>query len=699
MKRDKKLLTTLTIICCIPFFYILLRKPTMTYALTAINTSNDVIALFPTKPKQIMIQTELALNEARNELAQLIAIPLAKRTYDNTAGVLDQLVAFSNACINAAIAATLHMVHPDEQVRNQAQATVLKTQNFLIDQIFTNADLYRVFKEYCDCIAPKENLRPDQLLFLEETMDNFRKSGLELSNEQRAQVIKLKKEMVELELLFDKNIAHDQSTVAVRQEELAGLSPDFIDNLQKTEDGLYILGIDYPTYTQIMENCNVEQTRKQLWRAFNNRAYPANKEILEQLIAKRYELAQLLGFTTYAALELHDQMVKSPERAATFMNELNVRAQKKAERELKEFSKTLPDSISLTTNNKLKPWDVAYLKNQYKKSTFNIDENKIAEYFPVQHTIDSLLAIYQTFFSLEFKQLEACGLWHSDVKLIEVIDKSKNQLLGYLFLDLFPRPNKYNHACEHSIIPVTYNAQGLPNLGVSIVIANFPKPTGTKPALLKLKDVTTFFHEFGHAMHALLGRTKIIAFAGTNVKRDFVEMPSQMLEEWLWDPAILKMVSKHYQTGDSLPDAIIDTILKTRTFDSGFFIARQLLLANLSLEYFNNGPLVNLDQVFKKLFEQFMAGIQFDEDDHFYASFGHLTGYGARYYGYMWSKVFAHHLFAHIKREGLLNPVTGQRYIAAVLSPGGSKDPNDLLYDFLGMAPNQDAFLLDMGLL
>ncbi len=210
----------------------------------------------------------------------------------------------------------------------------------------------------------------------------------------------------------------------------------------------------------------------------------------------------------------------TPDRATTFLNELTTKAQKKAAQEAKEFTQSLPPSVQLV-NGKLQPWDFNFVKTYYKKTTYNVDENKIAEYFPMESTVDSLLEIYQKFFDLEFKQIPATGLWDPEVSLIEVYDKTKKITAGYLFMDLFPRANKYSHACEHTMIPVGYAADGKPNLGVAIVIANFPKPMADKPSLLLFKDVNTFFHEFGHAMHALLGRTAVSSFSGTRCKARF----------------------------------------------------------------------------------------------------------------------------------------------------------------------------------
>jgi len=686
-------------ICSFFFVYFFLRKPSMMHALSDIKTSKDAIALIPTSVSQIESRTAQSLEQAKQALQKILDIPDDQRTYANTAAALDQLNAFSNAAINASAIATLELVHPDEAVRNAARAAVLEAQNWFIDHIATNRQLYKAFKAYVDGNAHKEDLSDEQQRFLQETMKEFTRAGLDKSDEELAAIQKIKKELVQLEQDFDKNIAHDQSKITVDVDGLTGLSDDFIKNLLKAEDGKYIIGIDYPTYMQVMENCTNGVTRKNLWHAYMNRAYPANAQLLQKIVAKRAELAQILGFKSFAAFELDTEMVQSPERAEHFLNDINQKGQKKAAQEFIKFTATMPSSVALTVDGKLNPWDWLFVKNQYKKSALSLDENKIAEYFPMQHTIDSLLKIYEQFFNLSFKQLPVSGLWDADVKMIEVIDNATGKTIGYLFLDLYPRPNKYNHACEHTMVPATYDEQGNPNLGVVIVVANFPKPTIDKPSLLQLKNVTTFFHEFGHAMHALLGRTHMASFAGASVKRDFVEMPSQMLEEWLWDPEILKMVSHHYQTGESLSDELIATILPTRMYDSGFFITRQMCLAKLALECFNDGSSVDLDALYKKIFNQTMYRTEYIPADHFYAAFGHLTGYGARYYGYMWSKVFAHDLFHAIKKEGLLNPEVGRRYVNAVIGKGGSKDPNDLLKDFLGREPNQDAFLHDMGLL
>ena len=234
---------------------------------------------------------------------------------------------------------------------------------------------------------------------------------------------------------------------------------------------------------------------------------------------------------------------------------------------------------------------------------------------------------------------------------------------------------------------------------VTSVIANFPKATSTKPALFKRADVRTFFHELGHALHGMLGRTTIASYAGPRVKSDFVEMPSQMLEEWLWEKEVLQQVSCHYETGASLPDALIEKIIASKNFDAGYVMQRQAFLATVSLEYFKAGADKDLDALMQTIFERTRPQFAYDSQTHRYASFAHLAAslYGSKYYSYLWSKVFALDLFSVIKAHHFSREI-GKKYVADVLSKGGSKDPKELLVAFLGREPQQDAFFKDMGL-
>ncbi len=664
----------------------------------AFNTQ-DIISLFAITTDDITTKTPLYMTQAKDIIDTIIALSDQERTYANTARPLDEVVSLSNLAIAQNLYSSLEILHPDENIRNAAHDAYITIQAFWVDHVVSNKALYNAFMAYASQQRENEGLSAQQRYFINDTIDSFKREGLSLPDETLAQVNVLRKELAALSADFERNIAQDNKSITVKRDELRDLGDDFIATLKQTEDGLYILGIDYPTYFRVMENCSVAETRKKLYLAFSNRAYPINDEILKKFISKRDELARLLGYIDYAHCEIDGQMAATPERVQAFINDLMQRATIKTEQEFALLTQSLPTSVQLTADGKIQPWDIAYLQNMYKKTNFNLDEQKIAEYFPMQKTVDELLDIYRQFFSIEFQEEQATGLWHEDVTVVRVLNKERDQLLGTLLLDLYPRPNKYNHAAHTTIIPSTYKPDGSRIPDVSIVIANFTKSTATQPSLLKRSEVETFFHEFGHALHAVLGATEIASLSGTHTKTDFVELPSQMLEEWLIDKDMLKKVSGHYLTGQQLPDDIIDTIIKLKNLTSGYFVTRQTYLASLSLSYFDSEKDKNPHAIMEQLHEQIMKPSAFCKDNHFYASFGHLTGgYGAKYYSYLWSLVFALDIFATIKKHGLLNPEIGQKYIKEILSKGGAQDPNELLYNFLGREPNSQAFFEEMGL-
>ena len=662
-----------------------------------ISSIEQTAQLFPKSVREIEKRLEAYIQDVQAKIDALKAIPQTQRTFANTAGALDDATSKSDLSIFLAALAATKYLHPDETMRDAAQQASSKASAFFVDVLFDKA-LYQAFKEYIENNAQHETLSGEQQYYLKETMDDFIRMGLELPDDQLEQVKKLKKELTDLSLAYSKNSDTDQSTIEVTKEGLAGLPDDFIASLKRTDAGAYILGVDYPTLNTVLEQCEIADTRKRISIAFNNRAYPANESVLHEIIAKRDEVARLLGFASYAHLDIDDQMAKTPERASSFIDHLIQRADVKETQEYEMFKQELPPSVVLDADGKFYPWDMAFVVQTYKKKHFDVDEQKIAEYFPVAKTIDGLFSIYQQFFSLRFNEIPAPTLWHDDIRLLEVYDASTDTLLGRIMLDLYPRANKYSHAANLTLIPSIIMPDGKGNLSLSVIMANFPKAQGEKPPLFKRSDVKTFFHEFGHALHAMFGRTHVASFAGTHVKRDFVELPSQMLEEWLDDKAILKSLSGHYKTGEPLPDELIDRILQLKNLSIGSFVQRQGMLAKLSLEYFKAGADKDVDAIYRNLREHIMRHVAYIPEDHMFASFGHLTGYGAKYYGYMWSKVFAMDLFAEIKKMGLLNPEAGKKYVHAVLSRGGSVDPNQLLRDFLGREPNDKAFFEDMGI-
>ena len=663
-----------------------------------IKSIDDVKKLFPQTPQAINDEIKQCIEETKSDVQEIIAIPGQNRSFANTAAALDDVLTRSNTAIKESVISGIEYLHPDKVMRDAAHQAVKEVSDFLVDAVYNNKKLYAAFKEYAQGNALHEDLNPEQKYFIKETLKSFERAGLELPDDQLENVKKLKKELNDLSLAFDRNIADDARTICVSKKDLAGCTDEFINNLTQNGQGDYILGVDYPTYFYVMEHCDVEKTRKELFDAFSSRAYPANRELLKKIVAVRHELAQALGYESYAALNIDNQMASTVSRVDSFLHDLRTNAQAKTEHELHAFCQELPSSVCITQDGKINAWDLGRIKTYFKNKHFQIDERKIAEYFPMQHTIDSLLDIYEQFLGVAFKEKPVKGLWHDDVRLVEVYTKDRSQLLGYLFLDLHPRSNKYSHAAHLGVVPAITKDNGTRLPAVSIVMANFPKASSDRPSLLMRNDVSTFFHEFGHALHAMLGATELGSFAGTHVKTDFVEMPSQMLEEWLWDKEILKKVSKHYKTGESLPDQMIDNIIALKRYDAGNFVTRQTMLAQYALDLYKPGADKDPEALWYQKAETILPQINWGPNYKMFASFGHLTGYGAKYYGYLWSKVFALDLFDTIKKHGLLNPEIGTRYVTHVIGKGGSCDPNDLLCNFLGRQPSQEAFFKDMGI-
>lgn len=659
-------------------------------------TVEDIPNIFPKTPSELRNLMDNAMAQIKKDIAAILAIPDNERTWANTIYASEQAGYFFG--IPARIASVIKSTYSDDKMRDTAREKLLEMSNLSVDLLSQNVELYKAVKAYYEGNAKKENLTKDQQYVLDESMKEYKRSGIDKPEEIREQVKKLNKELAEIGLAFSQNIDGSERSIEVTREELAGLDDRFIEGLEKTGDNNYKLTTAYPIYFPIMENSTLAATREKLWREFANRAYPENMKVLEKLIEKRDELARLLGYSNYAALNIDGEMAQTPERAQAFLDDLLKRAQAKEDKEFKQLITDLPESVKLSPSNKFYAWDRTHAQTMYEKKHFKIDQREIAEYFPLESTIKGLLDIYRAFLGVEFKELPAGSYWDPEIKLVEVSSKETGAILGYLLLDLHPRFNKYCHACQMTVIPGFINSEGRRQTALALVISNFPKATATEPSLLELDDVRTFFHEFGHALHTILGATKLPSTSGTNVKTDFVEMPSQMLEEWLWDPAILKQLSKHYKTGAPLPDELIKTLVEQKNFASGTAMMRQIYIANLALKLFSSGAHPDIENLTKTLFQKMRKYGQYSPDDHFVASFGHLTGYGASYYSYLWSKVFALDLFNYIKERGLLNGEVGKRYVDKVLGKGGSEDPNDLLKDFLGREPNSNAFFKDLGL-
>lgn len=679
----------------------------------SVGTCSECARLFPASVSACTELVQAAKERSLKALDTIYSNGGSKRTFTNTAEAID--IAATELDVSASLLSVVSHVSPSKELRDAANKQVVELESFAIDNFESNRRLYQALKEVsgsesyqAEYTGPNATKDGEYNYWLQEQIEDYKRKGMELEEAEFARVVQLQKDLSQLTTTFAQNISEDATEVHFTEAEISGVPDSVVSALSKADDGRYVLKMDYPTYFGVMKNCEVAETRKTMSRAFNNRAYPVNEPVLREIIEKRHLLATLLGYPSYAHLYISDKMAKTPDTAQNFVDDLIPKLQNKWEQEAELVKSNLHPSCVLTEAGDIESHDITFLINQIKKDILNVSETAIQEYFPMDATVKALFDIYESFFDITFTQRDnGSELWHPDTSTLEVKENTSGRVLGHIILDLFPREGKYSHACCHSVVPPVRlegsETEFSPSL--SVVIANFPKASGDRPALFLHDDVQTFFHEFGHAIHGIMGRSRMATFAGTRVKRDFVELPSQMLEEWLWEPSILQRITRHYKTGEPLPMDLIQAKVNSKNAFSGRDSLRQLQFATYSLKIFGlpfsaqKAEALDTTKLFYDIEPRVMPGMNYAHDTHFECAFGHLTGYGAGYYGYMWSKVFALDVFEYIRsRNGLLDPTMGRRYVNCIIGVGGGRDPNDTLRTFLEREPNSEAFLKNIGI-
>lgn len=645
---------------------------------------------FSASPEEIAASCRDSRRRAESALAQIAALPATARTFDNTPWALDRTLAeLSDATASDSF---LKYVSVSSAVR--AAANDCETLLGQFDaETYAREDLYAALKAYA---ARGERLDAEDARLLERQLRDFRRAGLELTKEKRAEVLALRKELVALEAKFTRNINESRDAAYFEPSRLRGLPQDFIDRLEES-GGRKRVTLDYPDYFPFMDNARDAAARRELEAKFNNRAYPENLPILAEVLEKRRRAARLLGYPTHAHFVLETRMAKDPATVRAFLARLVKRLKPLGREELETLVALKRAFEGRSSDGRINAWDWRFYDNQLRKAKYAVDSQKVREYFPADLVAEQMLAVYQKLLGLRFRLVEDAAAWHPDARLYEISDAAGGKTIAWFYMDLFPREGKYKHAAAFSLI----SGRELPGLGyqrpVSAMVANFDKPTPSRPSLLTHDEVETFFHEFGHIMHQTLTRARHARFSGTATARDFVEAPSQMLENWVWDAEVLKSLSGHYKDrSKKLPRELLDSMLAAKHADAGLIHLRQLLFGSVDFLYHTDAP-GDTTSAYARLMRE-IALIPMSPGTHPEAGFGHLMGYDAGYYGYLWSKVYAEDMASEFRKEGFLNPLVGRRYRAEILEKGSSRDEMESIKAFLGREPNEDAFLESIGL-
>jgi len=648
-------------------------------------------------PEAVEASMKDAIATANAALDQIGAQDLGKVTFKSTVVALDD--ATYQAGLAANKATIIKETNTNPAMRTAGENAVKAFQEWAVG-IDYREDVYKAIKAFADT-HPKLTGEDEKLL--KETLRDYRRAGLELPPDQRREVEQLRKELSKLGTDFDSNIVKANAPVMFTKADLDGLPDSFFASPGiKTGDDVYTVMANVTwQFNTVEENAKSEATRKQLYLIREMLAKDTNVPVLNQMLALRNKIALRLGYKSWDDYQTEVKMAKTGANAEKYINDLVSGSQPKFDSEVAELQK-LKAADTNDRNAKLEVWDWRYYSNQRNKQKYAVDKEALRAYFPFQKALDGMFNIYQNIFGLKFEKIVAPYKWIDDLQLYLVTDSVKSEPLGMFYLDMFPREGKFNHFAQFDIISGKLLPDGKYQRPTVALLCNFPPATADKPSLLTHQDVETLFHEFGHALHSIVTRAKYGRFAGTHVPGDFVEAPSQMLQNWVWDKKVLDTFAADYRDpSKKIPTEIVKKMNDAKLANSGVLYRRQFAFASLDLALHNQHPedlpydcVAVSNPILEKVF------LPIDPSTTFVSYFGHLNGYDAGYYGYAWADAIAADMATVFEKakDGYLDKQAGMKLRREIYEPGDSRDVNVSIEKFLGRKQSIQPFLKKIGI-
>ncbi|KGL62732.1 M3 family metallopeptidase [Polaribacter sp. Hel1_85] len=627
-----------------------------------------------------------------------------KPTFENTTVALD----FSGEKLNriTSIFFNLNSAETNEGIQKIAQEVSPWLSEFAND-ITLNEALFKKVKAVYD-VRKNLDLTPEQDMLLDKQYKRFARNGANLNKVDKNKLREIDAKLSKLSLKFGENVLAETNAFEMHltnEEDLAGLPESVIEAAKevaklKVKEG-YIFTLDYPSYIPFLTYADNRELRKKMAIAAGKKAFKDNdfnnEQIVLEIVNLRYTRANLLGYKTHAHFVLEERMAETPEKVIEFSNNLLEKAKPAA---LKEFKNLEKYAKKLDGIEQLQKWDGAYYSEKLKKELFDLDQEILKPYFKLENVIDGVFEIANKLFDLKFEEVFNIDKYHEDVKTYNVTDTNEN-FVAVFYADFHPRKGKRNGAWMTS-----YKSQQIKN-GINerpqvSIVCNFTKPTETKPSLLTFNEVTTLFHEFGHALHGMLANTTYNSLSGTSVSWDFVELPSQVLENWCYEKEALELFAKHYETGEVIPMKYVEKIKESASFHEGMQTLRQLSFGLLDMKWHGQNP-SDIESVKEFEVEAFKETKLYPDvaENCMSTAFSHIFqgGYSAGYYSYKWAEVLDADAFEYFLEEGIFNKEVATKFKDNVLSKGGTEKPMKLYKRFRGKEPNSDALLKRSGLL
>ncbi|WP_378177954.1 M3 family metallopeptidase [Aquimarina sp. SS2-1] len=670
---------------------------------------NPLLELFDLAPfshiqsEHFLPAIQNAIKIAKNEVNAIVENSTAP-SFENT---IEQLE-YSGELLDrvTSVFFNLNSAETNEEIQRIAQEASPLLSEFRND-IALNTDL---FKRIETVYLKKEslNLTPEQDTLLEKRYKSFSRNGANLPADKKEQLRKIDKELAQLSLTFGENVLAETNkfeTLLTDESDVSGLPEGAKEAAKALADSKdkkgWMITLDYPSYIPFMTYADNRELRKKLALAFGSKGFKGdeldNQENVLKIAKLRHERALVLGYTSHANYVLEERMAETPEKVFSFLNEILEKAKPAAEREFKQlenFAKEL-DGI-----DQLQKWDGAYYSEKLKQKLFDLDDEKLKPYFKLENVIHGVFQVASNLFGLHFKETDQVDKYHEEVKTYNVTDTDGN-FISVFYADFHPRPGKRNGAWMTSYKPQMRKDGKNIRPHISIV-CNFTKPTPSKPSLLTFNEVTTLFHEFGHALHGMLADTTYPGLSGTSVHWDFVELPSQVLENWCYEKEALELFAKHYETGEVIPMELVQKIKESSTFMEGMATLRQLSFGLLDMSWHAKDPrdIGDVKTHEKKAFEG--TSLYPDVAENCMStSFSHIFqgGYSAGYYSYKWAEVLDADAFEYFKENGIFNKEVATKFKDNVLSKGGTESPMVLYKRFRGQEPKPEALLKRAGLI